>query len=166
MTSSAAAGCSSSAPSASPSSSLLCGLAVSPEMLVASRALQGLFAAVMLPQGLGMLREMFPPSEMGKAFGMFGPVMGLASVGGPILAGFLIDADFFGTGWRMIFLINLPVGLLAVRGRPALPARVEVAQPALARPARRRAGLDRRAARGLPAGPGPRARLARVGVRA
>ncbi|WP_030456594.1 MFS transporter [Herbidospora cretacea] len=97
-------------------SSLLCGLAMSPEMLVASRALQGLFAAVMLPQGLGMLREMFPPAEMGKAFGMFGPVMGLASVGGPILAGWLVDADFFGTGWRMIFLINLPVGLLAVAG--------------------------------------------------
>ncbi|WP_066362878.1 MFS transporter [Herbidospora mongoliensis] len=97
-------------------SSLLCGVAMSPEMLVGSRALQGLFAAVMLPQGLGMIREMFPPAEMGKAFGMFGPVMGLASVGGPILAGFLIDADFFGTGWRMIFLINLPIGLLALAG--------------------------------------------------
>ncbi|GAB1822060.1 MFS transporter [Herbidospora sp. RD11066] len=97
-------------------SSLLCGLAVSPEMLIASRALQGLFSAAMLPQGLGMLREMFPPAEAGKAFGMFGPVMGLASVGGPILAGWLVDADYFGTGWRMIFLINLPIGLLAVVG--------------------------------------------------
>ncbi|GIH27021.1 hypothetical protein Aph01nite_53310 [Acrocarpospora phusangensis] len=93
--------------------SLLCGLSQSPEMLVGSRVLQGLFAAVMIPQGLGMIKEMFPPKEMATAFGMFGPVMGLASVGGPILAGWLIDADLFGTGWRMIFLINLPVGLLA-----------------------------------------------------
>ncbi|MEV0995151.1 MFS transporter [Nonomuraea sp. NPDC050202] len=94
--------------------SLLCGVAVSPEMLVAGRAVQGLFGAVMLPQGLGLIREMFPPQEMGKAFGMFGPVMTISSVGGPVLAGWLVDADFFGTGWRMIFLINLPIGLAAV----------------------------------------------------
>jgi EmrB/QacA subfamily drug resistance transporter len=96
--------------------SLLCGLAQSPETLIAFRGLQGLFGAVMLPQGLGMIKEMFSEEEMSKAFGMFGPVMGLSSVGGPILAGWLIDADFFGTGWRMIFLINLPLGLVAVLG--------------------------------------------------
>ncbi|MGR6916504.1 MFS transporter [[Actinomadura] parvosata] len=95
-------------------SSLLCGIAVSPEMLIAGRAVQGLFGAVMLPQGLGLIREMFPPDEMGKAFGMFGPVMTISSVGGPVLAGWLVDADLFGTGWRMIFLINLPIGLAAV----------------------------------------------------
>jgi EmrB/QacA subfamily drug resistance transporter len=96
--------------------SLLCALAQSPETLIAFRGLQGLFGAVMLPQGLGMIKEMFSEEETAKAFGMFGPVMGLSSVGGPILAGWLIDADFFGTGWRMIFLINLPLGLLAVLG--------------------------------------------------
>ena len=47
---------------------------------------------------------------------MFGPVMGLAAVGGPILAGVLIDGDLFGTGWRMIVLINLPVDLFALLG--------------------------------------------------
>ncbi|GAA3114557.1 DHA2 family efflux MFS transporter permease subunit [Streptosporangium carneum] len=94
--------------------SLLCGVAQSPELLVGARVLQGLFGAVMLPQGLGMIKEMFSPKEMGAAFGLFGPIMGLSSVGGPILAGWLIDADFFGTGWRMIFLINLPLGLAAV----------------------------------------------------
>ncbi|MFL6055390.1 MAG: MFS transporter [Actinoallomurus sp.] len=96
--------------------SLLCALAQSPETLITFRGLQGLFGAVMLPQGLGMIKEMFSEQEMSKAFGMFGPVMGLSSVGGPILAGWLIDADLFGTGWRMIFLINLPLGLLAVLG--------------------------------------------------
>lgn len=94
--------------------SLLCAVAQSPELLVAARVVQGLFGAVMLPQGLGMIKEMFPPKEMGAAFGLFGPVMGLSSVGGPILAGWLIDADFLGTGWRMIFLINLPLGLAAL----------------------------------------------------
>ncbi|NRQ38854.1 MFS transporter [Nonomuraea sp. NN258] len=93
--------------------SLLCGVSISPEMLVASRVLQGLFGALMIPQGMGMIKEMFPPNELGKAFGMFGPVMTISSVGGPVLAGWLIDADFFGTGWRMIFLINLPLGLAA-----------------------------------------------------
>ncbi len=96
--------------------SLLCALAQSPETLIAFRGLQGLFGAVMLPQGLGLIKEMFAEREMGSALGMFGPVMGLSSVGGPILAGYLIDADLFGTGWRMIFLINIPLGLLALVG--------------------------------------------------
>jgi EmrB/QacA subfamily drug resistance transporter len=94
--------------------SLLCSLAQSPEMLVGSRVLQGLFGAVVLPQGLGMIKEMFPPKEMAAAFGAFGPAMGLSSVGGPLLAGALIDADPFGTGWRSIFLINVPVGIAIV----------------------------------------------------
>jgi EmrB/QacA subfamily drug resistance transporter len=94
--------------------SLLCGVAASPGMLIGARVLQGLFGAVMLPQGIGMIRRMFPPKEMGTAFGLFGPIMGLSSIGGPVLAGWLVDADLFGTGWRMIFLINLPLGLAAV----------------------------------------------------
>jgi len=96
--------------------SLLCAVSQSPEMLIAFRGVQGIFGAVMLPQGLGLIKEMFSEKEMASAFGMFGPVMGLSSVGGPVLAGWLIDADYFGTGWRMIFLINLPLGLLAVLG--------------------------------------------------
>ena len=96
--------------------SLACGLAQSPVQLIVARAVQGLFGAVMLPQGLGMIKQMFSPAEQAKAFGAFGPVMGLSSVGGPILAGWLVDADYFGSGWRMIFFINLPLGLFAVLG--------------------------------------------------
>ncbi|GAB2612784.1 putative actinorhodin transporter [Paractinoplanes abujensis] len=96
--------------------SLGCGLAQTPGQLIAGRAVQGLFGAVMLPQGLGMIKQMFTPAEQAKAFGAFGPVMGLSSVGGPILAGWLVEADFFGSGWRMIFFINLPLGLFAVLG--------------------------------------------------
>lgn len=94
--------------------SLVCAIAQSPEVLIAARVIQGVFGSVMLPQGLGMIKEMFPPSEVGKAFGMFGPVMGLSAVGGPILAGWLVTADFWGTSWRMIFIVNLPLGLAAL----------------------------------------------------
>jgi EmrB/QacA subfamily drug resistance transporter len=96
--------------------SLVCGLAQGPGELIAARTVQGLFGAIMLPQGLGMIRQMFSPAERAKAFGAFGPVMGLGAVGGPILGGWLVDADYFGSGWRMIFFINLPLGVFAVLG--------------------------------------------------
>ncbi|GAB1644756.1 DHA2 family efflux MFS transporter permease subunit [Krasilnikovia sp. MM14-A1259] len=96
--------------------SLLCAMAWSPGVLIGARTVQGLFGALMLPQGLGMIKQMFSPSEQAKAFGAFGPVMGLSAVGGPILAGWLVDADYLGAGWRMIFFINLPLGLFAVIG--------------------------------------------------
>jgi MFS family permease len=97
--------------------SLACALSQAPGELIAARTVQGLFGAVMLPQGLGMIRQMFTdPKEMAKAFGAFGPVMGLGAVAGPILAGWLVDADYFGSGWRMIFFINLPLGIFAVVG--------------------------------------------------
>src|SRR4051794_14203047 len=67
--------------------SLACGLAQTPGQLISARAVQGLFGAIMLPQGLGMIKQIFNPAEQAKAFGAFGPVMGLSSVGGPILAG-------------------------------------------------------------------------------
>jgi EmrB/QacA subfamily drug resistance transporter len=97
-------------------SSVLCAFAQSPEMLIASRVLQGALGAVMIPQGFGVIKMIFPPKEAAAAFGAFGPVIGLSAVCGPIMAGALIDANWFGTGWRMIFLINLPVGLLAFLG--------------------------------------------------
>jgi EmrB/QacA subfamily drug resistance transporter len=102
--------------------SLACALAQSPEMLVGFRILQGLVGAVMLPQGLGLIKEMFPPEEIAAAFGAFGPIMGLSAVGGPILAGFLVDADLFGWAWRTIFAINIPIGLAAIAaGLKVLP---------------------------------------------
>lgn len=105
--------------------SLLCAAAWSPETLIAARVLQGLFGAVMIPQGFGLIRDMFPPHEIGKAFGAFGPVIGLATILGPIVAGLLVDADLFGTGWRAVFAINLPIGVFALAaGARALPAGV------------------------------------------
>jgi EmrB/QacA subfamily drug resistance transporter len=96
--------------------SVLCALAPSPEILIGTRVLQGAFGAVLIPQGLGIIKTVFPPEEMGGAFGAFGPVMGLAAICGPILAGWLVGADLLGTGWRMIFLINVPVGAIGLLG--------------------------------------------------
>jgi EmrB/QacA subfamily drug resistance transporter len=95
-------------------SSVLCAFAQSPEMLITSRVLQGALGAVMIPQGFGIIKQVFPPKELPVAFGAFGPVIGLSAVCGPILAGGLIDADWFGSGWRMIFFINVPLGLIAI----------------------------------------------------
>ncbi len=102
--------------------SLACAFAVSPEMLIGSRALQGLFGAVMVPQAFGLIRDLFPPKDLGKAFGALGPVIGISTVAGPVVAGLLINADIAGTGWRMVFGINLPLGLFTlVAGAKALP---------------------------------------------
>jgi EmrB/QacA subfamily drug resistance transporter len=96
--------------------SAACALAPSPDALIATRVLQGAFGALLIPQGLGMIKTVFPPKEMGGAFAAFGPVMGLAAIAGPILAGWLVTADLLGTGWRMIFLINLPLGVAGLVG--------------------------------------------------
>lgn len=102
--------------------SLACGAAGSIELLLIARVVQGAFAAVMVPQCFGLIRDMFG-REMGKAYALFGPMIGLATIGGPILAGLLVDADLFGTGWRSIFLLNLPLGIAALAlGVKILPA--------------------------------------------
>ncbi|MFH8613322.1 MFS transporter [Streptomyces sp. NPDC018029] len=90
--------------------SLVCGLAPTPETLVAARLAQGAFGALVIPQGFGILGATWPREHIGKAYSLFGPVMGLSAVGGPVLAGFLIDADLGGLGWRPMFLINLVLG--------------------------------------------------------
>ena len=96
--------------------SAICGLSTSSELLIGSRIAQGLLGAVMIPQGFALLKSVFPADEIGKAFALFGPVMGLSAVAGPVLAGVLIDANWFDQGWRMIFFINVPIGILAVFG--------------------------------------------------
>ncbi|WP_345378351.1 MFS transporter [Pseudonocardia yuanmonensis] len=91
--------------------SALCGLATTPGALIAFRVLQGLCGAVLVPQGFGIVRTAFPPAELGRAFGTFGPAIGLAAVAGPIVAGALVAADVAGLGWRAVFLVNVPIGL-------------------------------------------------------
>ncbi|HKF34732.1 MAG TPA: MFS transporter [Jatrophihabitantaceae bacterium] len=103
--------------------SMACALAWSPESLIAARALQGLSAAALIPQAFGLIRDIFPPEQLGKAFAAFGPVIGLSTVAGPVVAGLLIKADVFGSDWRALFLINVPVGVFAlIVGSRVLPA--------------------------------------------
>src|ERR1700687_4559709 len=91
--------------------SAACAAAQSADELIAARAAQGLLAAAMLPQVFGLIRDLFEAHEMGKAFAVYGPVMGLSAVLGPIAAGGLISLNLSGLGWRAIFLVNVPVGI-------------------------------------------------------
>ncbi|KUL32528.1 MFS transporter [Streptomyces regalis] len=91
--------------------SALCGFAANPEMLVASRILQGAMASLMVPQVLSIVHATFPAHERGKVFGLFGAVVGLGAVMGPLLGALLTEWNLFGLEWRPIFLINLPVGI-------------------------------------------------------
>ena len=90
--------------------------AVSPDiaLLIGFRARQGAFGALMIPQGFGMLKEVFSDEELGRATSLFGPATGLAMLGAPVLAGALIDANLWNIGWRLVFLINVPIGLIAL----------------------------------------------------
>jgi EmrB/QacA subfamily drug resistance transporter len=108
--------------------SALCAAAGSAGELIAARAAAGALGAIMLPQVFGLIRELFEEHEMGRAFGVYGPVMGLSAMLGPIASGGLIGADVFGVGWRMIFLVNVPVGLAAlVLGARLLPKGIPAA---------------------------------------
>ncbi|WP_181772639.1 MFS transporter [Amycolatopsis pittospori] len=94
--------------------SLLCALAPSIGLLITFRLVQGVAGAMMLPQGLGILRDNLSSRDLTKALAVFGPVLGLGGVLGPVLGGALVDWDLFGLGWRLVFLVNVPVGLAAL----------------------------------------------------
>jgi len=100
--------------------SALCGWAPSPAVLVGGRLLQGIAAAVMAPQSLASIHALFPAAEKNRALSLYGATFGLASVGGQVLGGVLVSADVLGLGWRSVFLINLPIILLAVPAALAL----------------------------------------------
>jgi MFS family permease len=121
--------------------SALCAVSQTPPMLIAARALQGSVAALMVPQTFGLTREMFGDEGQQKAFAVMGPVMGLAAVVGPLIGGGLVNLDLAGLAWRTIFLVNVPVGLVAMivgarnlpRNAPATPdARPDVISVLLA----------------------------------
>jgi EmrB/QacA subfamily drug resistance transporter len=102
--------------------SAVAGFSLDPTLLIAARVAQGAFGALLLPQGMAIMTKAFDREMLGKAFGLFGPVLGLSSIGGPVLAGLLISADVFGLSWRPIFLVNIILGvaglILAVKILP------------------------------------------------
>ncbi|PKU25223.1 MFS transporter [Telmatospirillum siberiense] len=93
--------------------SALCGLAWSPFSLIMGRLLQALAAAAMAPQALASIHALFPPHERGRALSIYGVTLGLSSIVGQLLGGALVGADLGGLGWRLIFLINLPISIAA-----------------------------------------------------
>src|SRR5919197_1382517 len=102
--------------------SALCGFAVSGEMLIATRVLQGFGGGMLMPIGMAVLYRLTPPERRGAILGLFGLPIMVAPALGPLLSGYLLQyAD-----WRLIFLINVPVGALALlvglRVLPAIPA--------------------------------------------
>jgi EmrB/QacA subfamily drug resistance transporter len=100
--------------------SALCGAAQSPGALIACRVVQGAMGAIMIPQVLAVIQVIFPPAERIKALAAFGVTAGLGTVSGPLLGGLLTQHNLFGLGWRPIFLINVPVGIIAVAAAAVL----------------------------------------------
>jgi EmrB/QacA subfamily drug resistance transporter len=94
--------------------SALCGFATSPQMLIVSRVLQGLAGAMMFPQVLSIIQVTFPPAERTRAFSILGVVVGAGSFSGNVLGGLLVEGNLLGLGWRPIFLVNLPIGIVAL----------------------------------------------------
>lgn len=100
--------------------SAACGLAPSPELLIAARAVQGACAALMVPQILTVIQVSFTPAERPKAYALYGASIAIATVSGPVLGGALVQADLFDLSWRPIFLINVPIGVLALAATAVL----------------------------------------------
>ena len=107
--------------------SLWCGLAQTGPELIIARLAQGATAALMVPQVLATLHLLFSDSSRGRAFGIYGIVLGLAGAAGFLLGGVLVTSDLAGLGWRAVFFVNLPFGLIIIaaawRIMPSVPRR-------------------------------------------
>ncbi|MCK1554194.1 MFS transporter [Bradyrhizobium sp. 177] len=107
--------------------SLWCGLARSGSELIVARLTQGASAALMVPQVLATLHLLFTDEQRNRAFAIYGIVLGLAGAAGFLLGGLLVTIDLAGTGWRSVFFVNVPCGLViavaAWRIMPSAPHR-------------------------------------------
>ena len=92
------------------------GLAPTAELVIAARLLQGASAGLLTPQNSGIIQQLFSGAERGRAFGLFGFVVSLASATGPVLGGGIIAIAGEEDGWRWLFLVNVPIGLVAMVG--------------------------------------------------
>ncbi|ONI72849.1 MFS transporter [Actinosynnema sp. ALI-1.44] len=96
--------------------SAVCAVSPTPWLLISARALQGVAAAMVIPQTFGLVKAMFRGAELGKALGSIGPVMGLAAVCGPVAGGLLTQ----GMSWHAVFLINLPLSVAVLAVSPLI----------------------------------------------
>jgi EmrB/QacA subfamily drug resistance transporter len=109
--------------------SLLSGLAPTAAVLIGARVLQGLFGGLINPQVSGLVQQMFRGADRGRAFGLLGTTVGLGTAIGPVIGGLLIALGGPGFGWRLVFFINIPIGVVVVLlARRLLPAPTESVQ--------------------------------------
>ncbi|MEU9992002.1 MFS transporter [Streptomyces sp. NPDC048045] len=102
--------------------SLACGLARGATALIVFRLVQGAGAALMIPQVLSLIQRTFTGEARARALGAYSAVLAVGAAAGQVVGGVLVSADLFGTGWRPVFLVNVPVGaVLLVLGRRVLP---------------------------------------------
>ncbi|KIF78732.1 transporter [Streptomyces sp. 150FB] len=103
--------------------SLACGLAAGTGQLITFRFAQGVGAALLIPQVLSLIQRNFTGARRGRALGGYAAVLASGAAAGQVVGGVLVSADVFGTGWRPVFLVNVPIGLvLLVLGARVLPA--------------------------------------------
>ncbi|MFH8937274.1 MFS transporter [Streptomyces griseosporeus] len=102
--------------------SLACGLAQGADELIVFRLVQGAGSALMIPQVLSLIQRTFTGEGRARALGVYSAVLAVGAAAGQVLGGILVDADLFGTGWRPVFLVNVPVGaVLLLLGPRVLP---------------------------------------------
>jgi EmrB/QacA subfamily drug resistance transporter len=90
------------------------GAAPDEALLVTARLLQGLAAGLLTPQNTGLIQDLFRGPERGRAFGMLGSTIGIATAAGPVLGGLILTAFGDQSGWRWVFYVNVPVGIVAL----------------------------------------------------
>ncbi|HEU4347618.1 MAG TPA: MFS transporter, partial [Actinoplanes sp.] len=90
------------------------GLATGPLSLIVARLVQGAAGGVVMPQISGLIQQLFEPRERGRPFGLLGSTIGISTAVGPLLGGLLIQAFGAQSGWRWIFYINVPIGVVAI----------------------------------------------------
>jgi EmrB/QacA subfamily drug resistance transporter len=100
--------------------SAACGLAPSPGTLVLARIVQGVAGAIVMPQVLSIIGVTYKDGDYVRALSYYGMALGLAAVGGQVIGGALVQTDVLGLGWRGCFLINVPIGLVALAVTPRL----------------------------------------------
>ncbi|WP_020657607.1 MFS transporter [Amycolatopsis benzoatilytica] len=93
--------------------SALAGAALDPAMLIAARLAQGCAAGLLTPQNSGLIQDLFSGAERGRAFGMFGAVVGISTAVGPVLGGVILALFGDAEGWRWVFYVNVPIGVVA-----------------------------------------------------
>src|SRR4051794_37690117 len=95
-------------------SSVVVGLAPDPRLLIAMRVVQGLFGGMVNPQVSGIVQQLFSGAERGRAFGAIGATVGTATAVGPLVGGLLIGLGGPHLGWRLVFFVNVPIGLVCL----------------------------------------------------